>query len=74
MLLRDGQYEYELHPQVIRDLTYIAMKGNMGYFAAINQAIIDENFLGTLEDSGATLLIELPNGTIRRLEREPQPR
>ncbi|MBX4197615.1 hypothetical protein KW801_03625 [Candidatus Saccharibacteria bacterium] len=61
----------EYPKQTIQALTEIAVRNSLGYGAALVQSIANEKFLLDQEQSGAKLIVELSDGTLRRLERSP---
>jgi hypothetical protein len=70
-LVSEGQ-TVELPESTVRDLLALASRGDLSLIGALQQAIINENYLERLEASGTQLIIER-RGRMRYLVRSRQP-
>jgi hypothetical protein len=67
----DGEERvYELSPNAMRALEAIAARNKLGFVEALQQAILNEDFIEEQQLNGAKLLIE-KNDEVRELAREP---
>jgi len=67
----DGKEQtIELPDEIARDLAAIAARNGLSLIAALQQAIVNENFLEDQVSAGAKLLIE-KDDKLRELVREP---
>jgi hypothetical protein len=61
----------EFSKPLISILTRIALRNEIGYAGALLMSIQNEEFITRLEQTGAKLILEEPNGNMRYLERRP---
>lgn len=70
--IADGdEQEYVLPAETIRALESIAARGKMGFVEALQQAIVNEDFIEAEQTSGAKFLIKRGN-ELREFVREPR--
>lgn len=69
LITQDGK-QYELSPEIVRDLEDLARRNNLTIESALAQALANEQFLESLEARGAKLLYD-EGGEVRQIVRRP---